>query len=114
MDFHKLTTRFHQFGGLRLVWQYTKLGILAVVVKGFVRCVLKRQSFKAIYPEVLKRVEPFLVEQFQVSRFRIQENGLSHEHPKVIWWCWLQGYDNAPEIVKACYNSLKKIWQSMR
>lgn len=24
----------------------------------------------------------------------------------VIWWCWLQGLDNAPPIVKACYNSL--------
>ena len=24
-----------------------------------------------------------------------------------IWFCWLQGYENAPELVKACYNSLK-------
>lgn len=26
VDFNKLITRFRQFGGLRLVWQYTKLG----------------------------------------------------------------------------------------
>ena len=26
-----------------------------------------------------------------------------------IWWCWLQGYDNAPEIVKCCYRSLDKL-----
>jgi mannosyltransferase OCH1-like enzyme len=25
-----------------------------------------------------------------------------------IWTCWLQGYDNAPPIVKACINSMKK------
>ncbi len=25
-----------------------------------------------------------------------------------IWWCWLQGYDNAPDIIKACYRSLQK------
>lgn len=24
-----------------------------------------------------------------------------------VWWCWLQGLDRAPEIVKACYQSLK-------
>ena len=26
-----------------------------------------------------------------------------------IWWCWLQGIENAPEIVKACYRSLQKL-----
>ena len=24
----------------------------------------------------------------------------------MIWWCWLQGLDEAPQIVKACYASL--------
>lgn len=28
--------------------------------------------------------------------------------PKIIWWCWLQGVDNAPPICKACLNSLKQ------
>lgn len=26
-----------------------------------------------------------------------------------IWWCWLQGLENAPEIVKACYRSVCKL-----
>ncbi|MCR5418303.1 MAG: capsular polysaccharide synthesis protein [Lachnospiraceae bacterium] len=26
-----------------------------------------------------------------------------------IWWCWLQGYEQAPDIVKACYRSLEKL-----
>ncbi len=107
MDFTKLITRFQQFGGMRIVWQYAKLGVLPVVVSGFVRCLVKRQSFKAIYPEVLKRVEPFLVERFQISGLKYQGNNLLHEHPRVIWWCWLQGLVNAPEIVKACYRSLQ-------
>ncbi len=119
MDFHKLTSRFRQFGGMRLVLQYAKLGALPAVVKGFVRCVVKRQSFKAIYPEVLKRVEPMLIvkygsriqeyKEFNGSRSRTGEfenNTLVHEHPKVIWWCWLQGVENTPVIVRACYNSL--------
>lgn len=108
MDYHKLASRYKQFGGLRLVWQYTKLGVMPVVIRGVVRCVVKRKSFKVIYPEVLKRVEPFLTEQFQVSCFKIQADGLPHEHPKVVWWCWLQGKAQAPPIAQACYNSLKR------
>lgn len=108
MDYDKLITRYIQFGGIRLVWQYAKLGILPIVIKCFVRCVAKRQSFKGIYPEVLKRIEPYLIERFQVSKFKIQTNRISHEHPKVIWWCWLQGLENAPKIVTACYYSLRR------
>ena len=108
MDFRKLTTRYNQFGGMRLIWEYEKVGVLPVVVKGFVKCIVKRKSFKAIYPKVLKLVEPFLIERFQVSGFKIHVSDLPHEHPKVIWWCWLQGLEHAPKIVTACYNSLKK------
>ena len=25
-----------------------------------------------------------------------------------VWWCWLQGEDNAPDLNKACLNSLRK------
>lgn len=27
---------------------------------------------------------------------------------KTIWWCWLQGENNAPNLCKACLNSLRK------
>lgn len=39
----------------------------------------------------------------------VRSKMLAHEHPKVIWWCWLQGIENAPSIVKACFNSLKQL-----
>lgn len=139
MDFQKLITRFRQFGGMRLVWQYAKLGALWPAVKAGVRCLVKGQSFKGIYPEVLKRVDPFLVERSasvlkgmrdaQKSQENLTQNlsktseantnrtndtneiphHVRSEGPKTIWWCWLQGIENAPEIVKACYNSLKQL-----
>ena len=108
MDFDKLTARYKQFGGLRLVWHYVRLGVIPVVIKGVLRCVVKKQSFKSIYPEVLERIEPFLVERYKASKFKIQANGHKHMHPKVIWWCWLQGFEKAPRIAIACYNSLKR------
>jgi len=110
MDLKKLITRYKQFGGAKLVWQYAKLGVLWPAVKASVRCLLKRQSFKGIYPEVLRKIEPYLVKRYaqvlQSKKEEVRGKTLEHEHPKVIWWCWLQGLDEAPQIVKACYASL--------
>lgn len=110
MDLKKLTSRYEQFGGIQLIWQYTKLGVLSIIVKGLVRCVIKRQSFKALYPEVLRKIEPYLVNRYgPVLRSKMEGvriKTFAHEHPKVIWWCWLQGIEAVPPIVRACYNSL--------
>lgn len=48
MDFQKLISRYKQFGGVKLVWKYAKLGaILPAVIVG-VKCLVKRQSFITI------------------------------------------------------------------
>lgn len=113
MDFKKLITRYKQFGGAKLVWQYVKLGALWPAVKAGVRCLVKGQSFKGIYPEVLRKIEPYLVKRYapilRSKKSDVRSKMLVHEHPKVIWWCWLQGKEQAPQIVKACFNSLKQL-----
>lgn len=85
---------------------------MPVVVKGFFLCIQKRQSFKAIYPEALKRIEPFLISKYglvlQCKKEELRSKTIEHKHPKLIWWCWLQGLDNAPGIVKSCLSSLKE------
>ena len=112
MDFKKLLTRYRQFGGIKLVIEYTKIGALWPGVKAGVKCLVKRKSFKNIYPVVLKLVNPFLVKKYApLMRSKKEEYGRKdHEHQrnKVIWFCWLQGMEQAPPIVKACYNSLKR------
>ena len=111
MDFQKLISRYRQFGGLRLIWEYAKIGALAPAIRAGLRCALKRQSFKQVYPSVLQRVEPFLIEKYTplISRSKSQvSRNLEHKNSKVIWFCWLQGFENAPAIVRACYNSLRR------
>lgn len=117
MDFMKLITRFRQFGGMRLVWEYAKLGALWPAIKAGVRCLVKGQSFKGIYPEVLKRVEPFLMEKYgtqipqiaQKIKANTDVSTGSATEKRPIWFCWLQGLAAAPPLVKACYNSLKQL-----
>lgn len=124
MDYIKLKTRYKQFGGLRLVIEYARLGVLGTAAKGFFRCLIKRQSFKAIYPEVLKRVEPMLVAKYShivqeykssissrneiAGSARNESASTGSATVKPIWFCWLQGLEKAPAIVHACYNSLKQ------
>lgn len=111
MDYNKLITRYRQFGGFKLVREYAKLGVLWPAVKAGVRCLVKRQSFKQIYPVVLKKVEPMLVSRYihiaqEFKSSNVQE--YIHQRSDIVWWCWLQGIEQAPKIVKACYISLKR------
>lgn len=32
----------------------------------------------------------------------------THEYSNKVWWCWLQGEENAPALNKACLNSLRE------
>ena len=112
MDFEKLSTRFRQFGGFRLLWEYAKLGVLWIGGKAFFRCLVKRKSFKQIYPAILQKLEPFLEQKYApvVSKCKIKVSSeLEHKRNKVIWFCWLQGMNEAPEIVRVCYHSLKRL-----
>ncbi len=120
MDFDKLMSRYKQFGGIRLVFEYAKLGALMPAIKMGVKCLIKRLSFKAIYPELLRRVEPYLIQKYgpmvherkissSLGAYNQNENAASTCSATVrpVWFCWLQGLENAPAIVHSCYNSLK-------
>ncbi len=111
MDFKKLITRYKQFGGFRLVIEYAKLGALWPAIKAGIWCVIKRQSFKHIYPKVLRRVEPVLIKQYEPLMRRkkeeVRRKKRIYQRRNVVWFCWLQGMENAPEIVHVCYNSIK-------
>lgn len=111
MDFNKLVSRYKQFGGFHLAWECVRLGAIPIVIKGIFSCVLKRTSFKSIYPPVLKRIEPFLERKYESILHERKEyyNGREQvcQRNNVIWFCWLQGLEKAPRIVKVCYDSLK-------
>ena len=112
MDFHKIVHRYRQFGGLRLMREYARLGVLWPITKAFFRCLIKRESFKRIYPEILKKIEPFLLKRYtdflKSRKDYYSELTFEHKRSRVVWFCWLQGLENAPEIVKACYHSLQQ------
>ena len=112
MDYRILIVRFRQFGGVRLLRQYVRIGVLWTGIKAFFHCIVKKKSFKTIYSELLTRVEPFLVKKYRsvMIERKIFHHGqsLEHEKAKIIWFCWLQGLESAPSVVRSCYSSLKQ------
>ncbi len=42
-----------------------------------------------------------------LKKYKTKENS-SHEYSDIVWWCWFQGEENAPDIVKACLESVRK------
>lgn len=107
MDFEKLISRYKQFGGFKLALEYARCGALLDGVKQGLKCLVRGQSFKAIYPELLRRVEPMLIKRYSPIVQRPIIHDLDQKRSKIVWFCWLQGLENAPELVLACYNSLK-------
>ncbi len=76
-DFDRLIARFKQFGGMRLVWQYAKMGVLWLGIKEIIRCILHGRSLKAVYPVVTRLVDQELVNQYdtQSEIATIREHG---------------------------------------
>ncbi|MCV3756150.1 UNVERIFIED_CONTAM: hypothetical protein DV033_10480 [Limosilactobacillus fermentum] len=37
-----------------------------------------------------------------------KKDGREESFEKIVWWCWLQGVEKAPEIVKVCLESVRR------
>lgn len=109
--FHILKSRYRQLGGFRLVREYARMGLVGPGIKTILSNPFSRQTYKKAYRGFVNGVEPLLVEKYNpLMRERKQyydSQDLEHKRSQTIWFCWLQGLDVAPAIVKACYNSLK-------
>ncbi len=113
-DIGILCRRFREFGGLRLVWAYLRMGVLPVGIKAFVRCLFSGESVKEIYPAICRKVDSRLLKKYAallndtVAREAERQAGVKEEIPHILWTCWLQGEESAPPLVKACWRSQKE------
>ena len=108
-DLDRLIVRFRQFGGVRLIWEYAKMGVLWIGVKELVKCAIQGRSFKSVYPVVTKLVDEELVSKYETELALLRNaSDARYENENRVWFCWLQGIENAPELVKACLRSIKR------
>lgn len=88
--------------------KYAQLGVIPVVAKG----ILKGKSLKYLYYATLSKVEPYLKDKYSPLMLERKANYesqiLDHDRSKLVWFCWLQGIEQAPPIVKSCLISMKQ------
>ncbi len=110
----KVWTRFRQGGGFRQVKALARMGLLPELLKATLSILFKGKDYKQEYRKLRNKVEPKLVKEF--NHFlsgndlanRPEQKSHKDESSKYVWFCWLQGIENAPDIVKACLMSQKK------
>lgn len=107
-DFDRLIIRYRQFGGIRLLWQYARMGVLWTGIKECIHCLVNGRSFKNVYPVITRRIDNILTEKFaNAPQYTVPATSPNaNVGEDVIWFCWLQGMDKAPALVRACHNSI--------
>lgn len=108
----KLVSLFKKFGGVRLIVAYARLGVLSAAFKACVKGVVKRKSADAVFYSY----EPMIISALRQKYWPVMQERLSLYEQEtgacvrsnVVWFCWLQGIESAPPIVKVCYHSLCK------
>lgn len=110
MDIGHAYSRFRSFGGIRLLKEYYHLGIIGALVRKAVECLVHRRSLKNVYAVVSERAAERLKESYSPLIERptpeIVNPSSLIEHRTVVWFCWLQGMEAVPEMVRVCYESV--------
>lgn len=112
MNSKQALKRFREFGGMRLLWRYVRMGLLWSAIKAVAIGLLRERSVKAAYARLIRRVEQRLVEQYEpiMLEAKAQEMGTGARCciPNILWTCWLQGLEQAPLLVHQCLASQRK------
>ena len=99
-------------GGMNLIKQYWKGGAFFTAVGEFA---LLGKDKKAL--EILRLSSQYKIKKNLEKRYKKEINEFQsnykdnelHDTSNKVWVCWFQGIDNAPDVVKKCYESLKVI-----
>ena len=114
LDVDKVKSRFRQFGGWRLVWQYIRMWVLWTGACASMRSALKGTSLKAAFPVIPAKLDGLLIRKYRYilddMKVRDAEDQIPNDTgvPKIVWFSWLQGIDQAPELVKVCLASQRE------
>ena len=88
------------------MWAMTRVAMLGHVFNPLWR---SRAHRRAVRSDVISRIIPDYFKRYLPAAAAIPERAVVHddEHEK-IFTLWLQGEDNAPDLVKACFRSVRR------
>ena len=101
---------FKKQGGMKLLKQYWQGGVLFTGVGEFLLLGKSRTALEILRLSTTLKTKQKLERKFKWKLDEFDKNYVEREHKNSnkIWICWFQGMDNAPELVKKCYQSVIK------
>ena len=105
-----LKETFKKQGGIKLLKQYWQGGALFTGIGQFILLGKSRTSLEILRLSTTLKTKQKLEKKFKWKLEEFDKSYIEKEHKasNIIWICWFQGIENAPYIVKKCYQSVKK------
>lgn len=108
----KFVETFKKQGGMNLVKQYWKAGVLWYAVCQMLILGRDKMSLELLRNGVTMKVFKTLQKRYKSVLKNFDQHYSNATLPtsksKKVWVCWMQGMEQAPELVKKCYQSLQK------
>ena len=98
-------------GGFRLIKQYLESRVFFTALSQFLLLGKSRTALEILRLSTqLKTTEKLRKEYgtYLKSFDRGFDEQLQHNQSDKVWICWLQGIDNAPKVVRSCYESVRR------
>lgn len=103
---------FKKQGGLKLIRDYLKAGVLGYALVQMIILGRDRKSLEILRNSIALKIQKKLRKKYMpMIRIFDETNNVSSTSsvkPSKIWVCWMQGMENAPALVQKCYTSLKE------
>lgn len=103
-----LKETFKKQGGMKLLKQYWRGGALFTGIGEFLLLGKNRTALEILRLSTTLKTKQKLEKKYRWKLEEFDENYVEKEHKtsNKIWICWFQGMENAPELVKKCYESV--------
>lgn len=97
-------------GGINLIKQYWHGGALFTAIGEFLLLGKEKKALEILRLSAQYKIKKNLERKFEreIRKYlSAYKDNLPHNISNKVWVCWFQGLDNAPDLVKKCYQSLK-------
>ena len=107
----KLQEILKKQGGLHLLKQYWQGGAFFTAAGEFLLLGKEKKALEILRLSAQYKIKSNLEKKYkreiQMFEKRYQDNEV-HKISNKVWVCWFQGMDQAPDLVKKCYQSLQE------
>lgn len=107
----KFLELFKKAGGLATIKDYIRSNVFFLVLFQFLILGPSRKALEIVRLSTQLKIQKRLRKKYvsKLEKFSYKEvRNREHIKNKTVWICWLQGIENAPDLVKVCYESVCK------